>query len=94
MIFTSPFEGSILIFFAVSIFASRSSLAIYAFGIIWLLVALFQLINGVTNCQLTSSASTEFFYILISIVNFIFAGYSIYKTRIVDENEKQREVLV
>jgi uncharacterized membrane protein len=76
------------------IFASRSSLAIYAFGVIWLLVAFFQLIYGVSYYQATYSVSTGFFYTLISVVNFIFAGYSIYKTRIVDESENQAEILI
>jgi uncharacterized membrane protein YvbJ len=59
LIFTSPFGGGILIFFAVLIFASRSSLAIYAFGVIWLLVAFFQLIYGVSYYQATYSSSQD-----------------------------------
>ncbi|EKQ53461.1 MAG: hypothetical protein B655_1234 [Methanobacterium sp. Maddingley MBC34] len=97
LIFTSPFGGGILILFAVLIYASRNSMAIYAFGVVWLIIALIQLITGVTYAQYTGSSrvnSDGYMLIIVSIINFFFAGYSIYKNRIVNEGEKQKEALV
>lgn len=61
LILTSPWGGGVLIFFAVLILASRSSLAIYAFGVIWLLIAFFQLMYGVTFYQATLPSAQDFF---------------------------------
>ena len=97
LIFTLPLWGGILIFFAVLIYASRNSMVIYAFGCIWLVFAFIQLITGVTyNHYIGSSSlnSSGCMLIIISIINFFFAGYSIYKNRAVNEGEKQKEAMV
>lgn len=81
---TSPLWGGILIFFAVLIYASRSNKAIYAFAIIWLILAFSQLVLGVTYIDYYYTNSL--ILILFSIVNFSFSGYTIYETRVLNEN--------
>jgi hypothetical protein len=70
-----------LIFFAILIYASKSFKAIYAFGIIWLLLALLQLIIGAFYAKNVILASQGYFLILLSFVNFGFGGWAIYKTK-------------
>lgn len=70
-----------MIFFAILIYASKSFKAIYAFGIIWLLLALLQLITGTFYAKDEILASQGYLLILLSFVNFGFGGWSIYKTR-------------
>jgi hypothetical protein len=92
LVFTSPLWGGILIFFAVLIYASRNSMVIYAFGGVWLIFAFIQLITGVTYNQNIGSSSLNskgYMLIIVSIINFFFAGYSIYKNRMVNDGEKQ-----
>ena len=95
LIFTLPLWGGILIFFAVLIYVSRNSMVIYSFGAVWLLVALTQLIIGVIYAQYTGSSrinSNGYMLIIVSIINFFFAGYSIYKNMRVNDGEKQEDV--
>ena len=81
---TSPLWGGLLIFFAVLIYASRSNKAIYAFAMIWLILAFAQLVMGVTFIDYYYTKSL--ILILFSMVNFSFAGYTIYETRILNES--------
>lgn len=79
----SPIFGGVLILFSVLIYASRSTKAIYSFAIIWLILAFIQLVLGVTFINYYYFNSL--ILILFSIVNFSFAGYTIYETRVLNE---------
>ncbi len=59
--------GGILIFFAVLIYASKSYKAIYAFGIVYLLLALIQFFLGVyyINSSYATLISQGYFYIFV-----------------------------
>lgn len=85
LVLTSPIFGGLLIFFAVLIYASRSTEAIYAFAIAWLFLAFIQLVIGATFINYRYYNSLNL--ILFSIVNFSFAGYTIYETRILNESK-------
>lgn len=80
LIIASPLFGGLLIFFAVLIYASQSIKAIYGFGVVWLLLALMQLVLGV------SYSSESSYLIILSVINFAFGGYLIYKTRKLEED--------
>lgn len=80
LIFGSVLGAGVLIFFAILVFASKSLRAIYAFAIIWLLIALFQLIMGVLNLQGYYEANGPLL-IFLAIINFAFGGWTIYDTR-------------
>lgn len=71
--------GGILLFFAVLIYASKSYKAIYAFGIIYLLFALIQLLVGFYLIP------ESYILIIFSIINLAMGGYIIYKTRKLEE---------
>lgn len=84
-LFLSPFGGDggpILIFFAILIYASRSRNAVYAFGVIWMIVAFIQLLYGLYYPNLV-------WYILLAIINFAFAGWVINTARTQPEQPSQ-----
>jgi len=75
------------------IYTSRNSIASYAFGVIWLFLAFIQLVTGTVYIR-DASFSDSLLFILLSVVNFIFAGYSIYKTRILNDYETGKKAIV
>lgn len=83
LLFASPLFGGVLILFSILIFASQSYKAIYAFGIIWLILALIQLITGalLLNSNYVYETNEGLLYVLFSFINFGFGGYTIYETR-------------
>lgn len=83
LLVASPLFGGVLIFFSVLIYASRSNIAIYAFAIIWLFFAFIQLVTGITFMD--NPYMNSLIFILFSLVNFTFAGYTIYETRVLNE---------
>ncbi len=85
LLVASPLFGGVLIFFAILIYASKSFKAIYAFGVIWLLLALIQLITGTFYAKNEILASQGYLLIVLSFVNFGFGGWAIYKTRKLEE---------
>lgn len=86
-IFFAWLFGAILIFFAVLIYASKSYKAIYAFGVVYLLIALVQLILGIllTGSTFVSEINQGYVLIVVSIINLAIGGYVINKTRKLDE---------
>ncbi|MDI6643553.1 MAG: zinc ribbon domain-containing protein [Methanobacteriaceae archaeon] len=81
LIFLSPIGGGILIFFAVLAFAFKSLKALYAFSIVWLLIASLQLIFGALIMQGYFLNNDGPAYIFVAIINFAFGLWIIYKTR-------------
>lgn len=76
--------AGILIFFAILIWTSKNYTSIYALGVIWLLLAFFQFAMGSLYQYNYIEASYDgeglglFF---LSIINFAFGGWVIYKTQ-------------
>lgn len=83
LLVASTLFGGVLIFFSVLIYTSRSTIAIYAFAIIWLFFAFIQLVTGITFMD--NPYMNSLIFILFSLVNFTFAGYTIYETRMLNE---------
>ena len=81
LLIASPLFGGTLIFFAILIYASKSFKAIYAFGIIWLLLALLQLVLGAYYAGYESISGQGYLLILFAFINFGFGGWIIYKTK-------------
>lgn len=87
LLVASPIFAGVLILFAILIFASQSHKAIYAFGIIWLILALIQLIFGafLLNSYYIYESNQGVILLILSFINFGFGGYTIYKTRKFEE---------
>lgn len=85
LVVASPIFGGALIFFAILIYASKSFKAIYAFGVVWLLLALLQLVLGVYYTGYVFYANQGYLLILLSFINFGFGGWAIYTTRRLEE---------
>jgi hypothetical protein len=79
---SSPLFGGVLIFFAILIYASKSFIAIYAFGVVYLVMALIQLILGAYYVGI--GFNYGYYLIIPAFINFAVGGYVIYKTRKLD----------
>lgn len=69
-LFWAPIFGVLLLFFGILIYLLKSSVIMTVFGVIWLLVALYQLYVGLF---LISS------FIILAIINGLFSIYLLYK---------------
>lgn len=79
-IVTSTLIGGILLFFAVLIYASRNKLAIYSFGIVWMLIAILQLIIGAS----ITFTDRGILLLVFGVINLLFGGWVIYNTKTLD----------
>jgi len=86
LLIASPLFGGILIFFAILIYASKSFMAVYAFGVVWLLLALLQLVLGAYYVSDIAVASQGYLLIVLSFINFGFGGWAIYNTKKLESN--------
>lgn len=82
--------SGILIFFAVLIWTSRSYKAIYALGVVWLILAFFQFVIGSVYQyglagEVYSYQGAGLFF--LSLINFGFGGWIIYKTQKFDQKD-------
>jgi uncharacterized protein YqhQ len=82
LLFSSTVFGVIFILFAVLIFVSRSSIAIYALGIILWILGIAQLLNasGITNLGFAQGAAQGTELILVAIANLAIGALIIYRT--------------
>lgn len=78
----------ILLFFTILIWSSKNFKAIYSLGIIWLLLAFFQFMIGFTYVVGIWAETYNYegtWLIFLSLINFAFGGWVIYRTRKLDK---------
>ncbi|MCE5213164.1 MAG: hypothetical protein LLF83_00380 [Methanobacterium sp.] len=82
LLFSSTLFGVVFILFAVLIYVSRSSMAIYALGIILWILGIAQLLNaaGITNLGFAQGAAQGTELILVAIANLAIGALIIYRT--------------
>lgn len=82
LLFSSTLFGVIFILFAVLIFVSRSSMAIYALGVILWILGIIQLTNatGITNVEFVESVAQGTELILVAIANLAIGALIVYRT--------------
>jgi uncharacterized protein YqhQ len=83
LLFSSFVFGIIFILFAILIFVSRSSMAIYALGIVLWILGIIQLLNasGITNIGFAKGVAQGTELIIVAIANFAIGLLIIYRTR-------------
>lgn len=83
LLFSSTVFGVIFIVFAALIFLSRSSMAIYALGVILWILGISQLLNvfGITNIGFAQGMAKGTELILVAILNLAIGLLIIYRTR-------------
>lgn len=74
--------SAILLFFAALVYASKSMIALYTFGIIWFILAVIVLVIGINNTVLSGTI----FLVSMAIINAALAIYVLYKTKKVKNN--------
>lgn len=82
LLFSSEIFGIIFLLFAALIYVSKSSVAIYALGIILWILGIIQLTNatGITNIGLVQGMAQGLELILVAIVNIAIGGLIVYRT--------------
>lgn len=90
-LFFAPIGGIILILFAIIIYASQKLMAIYALAVIWLIIAGLQALLGLwyMDSVYTSDVESGTYLLFASLINMIFGGIIIYRTRKVEEKISQ-----